>query len=118
MIRSLRVTLQPQAKSDAYSDLTIQQQIYAALQSSPTLCVVDMAQVESVNCQDLALLASGFKVACEKQCRLVFCNLQPLVKIVFEISQLDRHLEIMDDSVAATDWDTRASERRVTPAKS
>jgi anti-sigma B factor antagonist len=101
MINSLRVSLHPQAKSETYSDLSIQQQLYTALQVSPALCIVDMAHVESINCQDLAVLAKAFQSACEKQCRLVFCNVQPLVKIVFEISQLDRRLEIIDDSASA-----------------
>jgi anti-sigma B factor antagonist len=98
MTSNLLVVLQPQENLDSQAGLVIQQQIQTALQAEPKLCVIDMTHVKSVDSQGLLSLTMGFKSACEQQCRLVFCNLQPLVRIVFEISQLDRRVEIIDST--------------------
>ena len=58
--------------------------------------VVDMTNVEFIDSPGLGTLVMGFKKARQQGCRLVICNLQPSVKLIFEISQLDRVFEIVD----------------------
>ncbi|NEP43655.1 MAG: STAS domain-containing protein [Okeania sp. SIO2H7] len=58
--------------------------------------VVDMTHVEFIDSPGLGTLVMGLKTARQQGCRLVICNLQPSVRLIFEISQLDRAFEIVD----------------------
>lgn len=57
-----------------------------------------------INSSGLVALVAALHAARFSGCRLVICNLQPPVRIVFELAQLDSVFEIFDtyDAVLTT----------------
>lgn len=58
--------------------------------------VIDMTDVEFIDSAGLGALVTGLKTAYQQGCRLLIYNLQPSVRIVFEITGLDRAFEIVN----------------------
>ncbi|PSR19708.1 anti-anti-sigma factor [filamentous cyanobacterium CCP3] len=58
---------------------------------------VDMSQVESLDSAGLISLVSALKHARQLQKRLCLCSVPPTIRIVFELTQLDRAFEMVDE---------------------
>ena len=58
---------------------------------------VDMSQVESLDSAGLISLVSALKHARQLQKRLCLCSVPPAIRIVFELTQLDRAFEMVDE---------------------
>jgi anti-anti-sigma factor len=74
-----------------------QEQLKQAI-SNPnySLFLVDMSRVEFLDSAGLMALASGFRLAQHGGKRLSICCIPPAVKIIFELTQLDRILDIYE----------------------
>ena len=59
--------------------------------------VVDMSQVEFIDSAGLMAIVSAFRLAQRLNKKLSVCSLSPSVRIIFELTQLDRALEIYDN---------------------
>lgn len=57
---------------------------------------IDMAAVDSVDNSGLIALLAGFDTAKRYRKRLHLCDVAPQVRIVFELSQLDRAVSMVD----------------------
>ncbi|MDJ0557319.1 MAG: STAS domain-containing protein [Microcoleaceae cyanobacterium MO_207.B10] len=75
---------------------SLKQKFTALLAEKYNLWIIDMTNVEFVDSCGLSALVVGLKTAREHNYRLVLCNLQPTVRLTFEITQLDRVFEIFD----------------------
>jgi anti-sigma B factor antagonist len=90
-------TIQPQHSLNAINALDFERDLTIAL--SHDYCstlLVDLEQVESIDSAGLMALVSGVKLA---QClgkRLRLCSVSPQLKIIFEITQLDKIFEMND----------------------
>lgn len=95
--------LRPQGRLDLHGGALLQQQLMAC-GPDHTLWVIDLEGIDFIDTSGLGSLVSGLNLSREHQCRLVLCNLQAAVKLIFEITQLDRIFEIFDsyDSFLAT----------------
>jgi anti-sigma B factor antagonist len=58
---------------------------------------VDMSQVDSLDSAGLISLVSVLKQARQLQKRLCLCSVPPAIRIVFELTQLDRAFEMADE---------------------
>jgi anti-anti-sigma factor len=58
--------------------------------------VIDLVRVDFIDSSGLIALAKGLSAARSSGCRLVICNLQPSVQIIFEVAQLDSVFEIFE----------------------
>ncbi|WP_026072416.1 STAS domain-containing protein [Nodosilinea nodulosa] len=58
---------------------------------------VDMSRVESLDSAGLISLVSALKHARQLQKRLCLCAVPPAIRIVFELTQLDRAFEMADE---------------------
>ncbi|PZO45350.1 MAG: anti-anti-sigma factor [Shackletoniella antarctica] len=58
---------------------------------------VDMSQVESLDSAGLISLVSALKHARQLQKRLCLYSVPPAIRIVFELTQLDRAFELVDE---------------------
>jgi anti-sigma B factor antagonist len=65
--------------------------------STNTTLLVDMQNVESLDSNGLTMLLALFKNAIACKTSLVLCSLQTQVRIIFEISRMDRTFTIFDD---------------------
>lgn len=62
--------------------------------------LVDMSGVEFLDSAGLMALVSAFRLAQSLGKRLNICSIPPSVKIIFELTQLDRVLEIYENREA------------------
>ncbi len=78
----------------------LKQQLIACLNQQQDV-FVDMAGVEFLDSAGLVALVSalGFAQRCNQH--LYLCSISPAVRIVFELTQLDRAFEILDESAAS-----------------
>jgi anti-sigma B factor antagonist len=70
---------------------------------APLTILLDMHNVESLNSDGLIQLLSMLKSAIASQTILAICSLQTQVRLVFEISKMDRTFTIFADHTAFTD---------------
>jgi len=59
--------------------------------------VVDMSGVESLDSAGLIALVSGLKHARQRSKRFCLCAVPPAIRIVFELTQLDRAFEMLEE---------------------
>jgi anti-sigma B factor antagonist len=57
--------------------------------------VLDMAEVEFIDSDGLVALMNIFQSAAEKGIQLILCSVQPIARLVFDISQLDKVFTII-----------------------
>lgn len=92
------IVFQPQTCLDATILATIEQAI--AQCDRPTLFAIDMSQVDIIDSPGLFTLVSALRTAREQGSRLSIYNLKSPVRVIFEITQLDRLFEIFDSQEA------------------
>ena len=95
------VQLQPPAHFNVQGGALFQQQIAAIEPEHGDLWLIDMAQVEFIDSAGILALVSALKLAHYKGCCVTLCHLRPAIKLVFEITQLDRAFDIIDSSKLA-----------------
>lgn len=59
--------------------------------------LVDMSGVESLDSAGLISLVSALKHARQSSKRFCLCSVPPAIRIVFELTQLDRAFEMLED---------------------
>lgn len=90
------ILLHPPERLDASGGRAFQQQVAEILPEQHNLWVIDMSLVDFVDSSGLFELVAGLRVARQQGCRLVICNLKATVRLIFEITQLDRAFEIFE----------------------
>ena len=92
-------SLQLQGCLDQQEGLRLKQQLALIEPERHNFWIIDLSQVDFIDSAGLFALISALNTAKQKQCRLVIGNPRPAVKLIFEITQLDQVLEILDDAV-------------------
>lgn len=59
--------------------------------------IVDMSRVESLDSAGLISLVSALKHARQLSKRFCLCSVPPTIRIIFELTQLDRVFEMIED---------------------
>jgi anti-sigma B factor antagonist len=95
------ILVQPQGLLDGQGGRALEKQLLSLVINPQTLLIINLEQVEFLNSSGLVSLAKALKNARSNGCRLVLCNLQPPVKLIFELTQLDSVFEIFDTCAAA-----------------
>lgn len=90
------IVLQPQGCLDLQNGTLLKQQLNSLVPQPRDLWVIDLAQVDFMDCSGLVALVTGLNAARQSKCRLVLCNVQAPVRIVFELTQLDHVFEIFE----------------------
>ncbi|KAB8331477.1 STAS domain-containing protein [Scytonema tolypothrichoides VB-61278] len=98
------IVLQPQGRLDCQHGKVLKEQLSSLVPKSHHLWVIDLAQVDSMDSSGLAALVMGLAAVRSSGCRLVICNLQAPIRIIFELTQLDSVFEIFEsyDAVLTT----------------
>jgi len=98
------IVLQPQGRLDLQNGKVLEQQMAGLVPQPHDLWVLDLAQVDFMDSSGLVTLVTGLKAARKIGCRLVLCNVQAPVRLVFELTQLDSVFEIFEsyDAVLTT----------------
>lgn len=98
------IVLQPQGPLDLQGGKVLREQLADLMPQPQDLWVIDLAKVDFMDSNGLVALVTGLLAARTSGCRLVLCNVQAPVRIVFELTQLDEVFEIFEsyDAVVTT----------------
>lgn len=90
-------TIEAQGCISAANASDFQQELAQAVTTGQhSVLLVDMQQVEFLDSAGLMALINVFRLAQNIGRRLSFCSVAPSVKIIFELTQLDRVFDIFD----------------------
>ena len=90
------IVLQPQGSLNLHSGKVLKDQLAGLVPQNQDLWVIDLAQVDFVDSSGLVALVTGLRAAHQSGCRLLLCNVQPQVRIIFELTRLDEVFEIVE----------------------
>ncbi|MCP6758410.1 MAG: STAS domain-containing protein [Fischerella sp. CENA71] len=90
------ILLQPQGRLDLQHSKALKEQLAGLLPQPNHLWVIDLAQVDFMDSSGLSTLITGLSAARSSGCRLVICNLQAPIRMIFELTQLDSVFEIFE----------------------
>ncbi|HEY9624922.1 MAG TPA: STAS domain-containing protein [Crinalium sp.] len=92
---------QPSGHLNAANVETFRQELLDTVSSQNASCVlVDMAAVESLDSAGLMVLVSALTTAQQSSKRFALCNVSSSIRIIFELTQLDRVFEMFDSRSA------------------
>ncbi|PHJ68282.1 anti-sigma-factor antagonist [Nostoc linckia z18] len=89
--------IQPQGSLNAANALEVERDLTTELTKNDiSILMVDLGAVESLDSAGLMALLSVHKLALSLERSFRLCNIAPSVKIIFELTQLDRVFEILE----------------------
>ncbi|MGD1903522.1 MAG: STAS domain-containing protein [Geitlerinemataceae cyanobacterium] len=84
---------------DASSATELTNRLASAVRSESTsTVVVDMEKAESLDSAGLMALVSALRLAQDIGRQFVLCSVSPTIRIIFELTQLDRVFDLRDDA--------------------
>lgn len=93
--------IQPQGHLNAANAPQLQEELTAAVSSPENQALlVNLEQVESLDSAGLMALVSALSLAQRLDKQFSLCSVSPSIKIIFELTQLDRVFEILDKPTA------------------
>lgn len=106
LIHPQAAIIRPCGSLNAANATELQLQLHTAILSEQSSALlIDMSQVESLDSAGLMTLVSTLNLAQESRKRFCLCSVPVPVRIVLELTQLDRIFEIFE-SVAAFEQTT------------
>ncbi|WP_013324374.1 STAS domain-containing protein [Gloeothece verrucosa] len=95
------ITIEPAGYITAANISEFQEELTLSLTSGDhSVFLIDMTKVEFLDSAGLMALASAFRLAEKLGKRFSLCSIPPSVKIIFELTQLDRVLDIYESREA------------------
>ncbi|MCT7985130.1 STAS domain-containing protein [Laspinema sp. A4] len=89
--------IQLQGEFNASNAAALQSQLTSVVQSSiPSTVLVDMENVNFLDSAGLMALVSAMSLAHRLNRRFSLCGVSPSIRIIFEITQLDRVFELFE----------------------
>ena len=85
---------------DAHQVSAVKERLDAALKESPNI-VIDLAEVGFMDSAALATLVQGMKYCRQQSGDLRICNLQQPVRVIFELTRLDKAFQLFESQAAA-----------------
>ena len=86
---------------DAYAEPQVKKWLEEEATSAPGRVIINLSEVNFVDSTALATLVQGMKHCREKNGDLYLCNLQQPVRIIFELTCLDKAFAIFLDEAEA-----------------
>ncbi len=93
--------LAPEGRLDAFTVPTITSALEKVYASNPAQVVVNLTQVNFIDSTGLAALVQGMKRCRDHRGDLRLCGLASPVRIIFELTRLDKAFEIFTDEAQA-----------------
>jgi len=98
LVKPSMICVQPTGHINAANATEFQTRLEAAVvQSSQQSLVVDLSEVESLDSAGLMVLISARNLAQKSSVDFHLCGVSPTLKIIFEVTQLDRVFQIHAD---------------------
>lgn len=93
--------IRPQSCINAIKALEFEKDLSTALaKDGVSILLVDLENVESIDCAGLMALVSALKLAQKLGRRFSLCSVSPSLRMIFELTQLDRVFEIFEGKAA------------------
>lgn len=93
--------VQPQGHLNAANATEFRSKLTAAVIANPNAVVlVDMKQLDYMDSAGLMTLVSALKLAQRQNQRFSLCSLAPSIRIIFELTQLNKVFEIFESRSA------------------
>jgi anti-sigma B factor antagonist len=97
LVRPQTAVIQPLGSLHSGNTVTFQHQLNSAILSDQhSSLLVDMAEVESIDSDGLMALVAALSMSQRLNKRFSLCSVSHSVRIIFELTQLDRAFEILD----------------------
>ena len=101
LIRPQTTVICPQGSVNAANASALQNQLAIAVESTQnSALLIDMRDVESLDSAGLMVLVSTLSLAQTQNKRFSLCSISASIRIIFELTQLDRVFEIFENSAA------------------
>jgi anti-sigma B factor antagonist len=101
LVRPQAAIVRPCSAINAANAAEFQNQVTeAVLSEQHSAVVVDLSQVESLDSTGLMVLVSALNLSKVREKQLILCSLSVSIRLIFELTQLDRVFEIVE-TVAA-----------------
>ncbi len=101
LIRPQTTVICPQGFVNAANASALQNQLAIAVESTQnSALLIDMRDVESLDSAGLMVLVSTLSLAQTQNKRFSLCSISASIRIIFELTQLDRVFEIFENSAA------------------
>lgn len=100
---SMDTTLQvltPTGILDGTKSEEIRSQVNHALSSGASMLLMDLKDTTFVDSSGLGTLVSVLKKVRSQDCEMYVCSINPQVKMLFELTSMDRVFEIYEDRAA------------------
>ena len=94
-------TLKLEGRFDAQEVSRVKEWFNTAMTDETYHFVVDLEKITFMDSSALAVLVQGLKRCRQNEGDVHLCNLQPQVRIIFELTRLDLAFNIFDDSEEA-----------------
>ncbi len=88
------ILFKPEGRIDLQGGMALSKKMAVVVPKSNQLWVIDLTKVDFMDSSGLVSLVQGLKVARQSGCRLVICNVQPPVRLILELTQLDSVFEM------------------------
>lgn len=92
--------VQPTGHINAANAAEFQERLASVLSQHSAALLVDMGQVESLDSAGLIALVSALTQAQQVNKQFGLCNLSPSIRMIFELTQLDRVFQIVENRAA------------------
>lgn len=86
---------------EAQNSASVREMIKKVTDKTPANVVVNLKDVKFIDSSGLAVLVQGMKLAKKAGGKLRLCHLRQSVRIIFELTRLDRVFEIFPDESSA-----------------
>lgn len=100
LTRSQSAIMRPIGHINASNAYSFQEELTAAVEANISI-LVDLSQVESLDSAGLMALVSALSLAQQSSKRFSLCGVSASIRIIFELTQLDRVFEILEDCSAS-----------------
>lgn len=90
------IVIQPQGRLGLQIVMVLEERLNNLVSHLRNICVIDLDQIDFIDSRDLCILVTMLKVARRNHCRLVFCNVQTPIRLIFELTKLDSVFEIFE----------------------
>ncbi|NJR49651.1 MAG: STAS domain-containing protein [Leptolyngbyaceae cyanobacterium CSU_1_3] len=101
LVRPQTAIIRPQEYLNAANASEFQNQLTCAMASEQNAALlIDMSTVESLDSAGLMALVATLRLAQKLNKRFALCAVSAPIRIVFELTQLDRVFEIFDSAAA------------------
>lgn len=94
-------TLTISGRFDAHQVSQVQQEFDALLAAGARFIIFDLSDVNFVDSSALAVMVRGMKRCRERNGELLLCGLRQPVRIIFELTRMDRAFRIYDNEASA-----------------